>query len=55
MKKILNEWRRYLNEFKMDDKYQDIDAVVDTNVDAQSIIQAEIDKQMKFYSRTKYT
>ena len=47
MKKILNEWRRYLNEFKMDDKYQDIDAVVDTNVDAQSIIQAEIDKQMK--------
>jgi len=48
MEKIIEDWRRYLTEFKMDDKYQDIDAVVDTNIDPQAAIQAEIDKQMKF-------
>ena len=48
MEKIIEDWRRYLNEFKMDDKFQDIDDVVDTNIDPQTAIQAEIDKQMKF-------
>ena len=47
MEKIIEDWRHYLAEFKMDDKYQDIDSVVGTNIDAQSVIQAEIDKQMK--------
>jgi len=47
MEKIIEDWRHYLAEFKMDDKYQDIDSIVDTNIDVQSVIQAEIDKQMK--------
>ena len=48
MEKIIEDWRRYLTEFKMDDKYGDIDSVVDTKIDVQSVIQTEIDKQMKF-------
>ena len=47
MEKFIEDWRRYLVEFKMDDKYGDIDSIVDTNIDVQSAIQAEIDKQMK--------
>ncbi len=38
MKKILNEWNKFLKEFKMDDKYKD------TNVVNKAQVQAEIQK-----------
>jgi len=38
MKRIMNEWKQFLKEFKMDDKYQD------TNVVNKAQVQAEVQK-----------
>lgn len=48
MKKILNEWKKYLNEFKMPDELP-ADTIISAK-QAQAQIQKEIDKNSKFHA-----
>ena len=48
MKKILNEWNKFLKEFKMDDKYGDTDVVSKAQVQAE--IQKLIDQDSNLHA-----